>query len=81
MHYHALNGLHGYMPDNNELHRDYDSAVESLSQLFELGKKRRKQLQDDGYLELNNHRDGAEYCEVIECYEQDCEQELDKDGY
>ena len=45
-------------------------AVDYLAETHELGKRRRRQLKRDHYLELDLHRDGNEYCEIQEC---DCD--------
>jgi len=62
-HYLALAGLHGCMCQ-------YSSAVDDLAQLHDLGRDRKRKLKRTGYLELNLHRDGNEYCEITEC---DCD--------
>jgi len=66
-HYIAMAGLHGCMPNCCEAHDDYESAVESMASLHELGKNRTRELKRDGYLELNIHRDGNEYIEIETC--------------
>jgi hypothetical protein len=66
-HYIAMSGSHGCLPDNVELHDTLNSAVDSMVSLFELGNGRRATLKREMYLELNNTRDGAEYCEIEEC--------------
>lgn len=66
-HYIGMAGLHGCLPQTCDVYATYKSAVESLASLHELGKKRTRELSRDGYLELNLHRDGNEYCEVTEC--------------
>lgn len=73
--YVAHAGLHGYMPNCSEVYDSYLAAVESMALLHELGRRRRAQLRRDGYLELNLHRDGNEYIEIVEgnSYEPDSE--------
>jgi hypothetical protein len=75
-HYHAMSGDHGCIPDNNTVCGTYQQAVDSLVDLFELGKTRAARLKKDGYLELtpypNNEPYGAEYCEIIECDDSEC---------
>jgi hypothetical protein len=66
-HYIAGAGLHGCLYQTCEVHETYKEAVDSLAFLHELGEKRRRKLSTQGYLELNLHRDGNEYCEIIEC--------------
>lgn len=74
VHYHYGAGLHGslyeYGPHTTY---DYDQAVDDLADTHELGRRRRAQLKRDGYLEMNLHRDGNEYCEIVECNNPDCE--------
>jgi hypothetical protein len=74
-HYHAMNGEHGCIPDNVMTLDTYADAVDSLVDLFEFGRRRKAQLKDSGYLELNPRRDGASYCEVVECYENECSED------
>ena len=66
-HYIGMAGLHGYLPSDCASYEDYESAVDSLASLHELGKNRERELKKHGYLELNLHRDGNEYCEIVEC--------------
>ncbi len=80
MHYHAHAGLCGYLPNYTSTHRTYKDAVEDLANLHDLGKRRRAVLNRDGYLDMNIHRDGNEYCEITECQEDDCEKELAEQG-
>jgi len=69
-HYVAMAGLHGCMPIYKTVLDSYNDAVNNLSDLHELGRRRRQELKRDGYLELNLHRDGNEYCEIVAC---DCD--------
>lgn len=69
-HYIAMAGLHGCMPNYQAVLDSYNDAVDTLSGLHELGRRRRQELKRDGYLELNLHRDGYEYCEIVAC---DCD--------
>lgn len=66
-HYVAIAGLHGCMPNACEAHETYNSAVDSMAELHELGKKRKAELKSDGYIELNLGRDGNEYAEITPC--------------
>ena len=66
-HYIAMAGLHGCMSNYSAAHDDYNSAVDDLVALHELGRNRAAQLRRDAYLELSLHRDGNEYAEVTEC--------------
>ena len=78
-HYHYGAGLHGYLyQDGPHTAERYEDAVESLVSAYELGKRRTKQLTEDGYLELSLKRDGNEYCEITECTERDCPGEDDE---
>jgi hypothetical protein len=69
-HWIAMAGLHGCMPNYCGVHESYENAVGDLAALHELGKGRTRELKKNGYLELNIHRDGNEYCEITEC---DCD--------
>jgi len=69
-HYIGMAGLHGCLPQKCEVYESYNDAVESLASIHELGKGRTRELKKNGYLELNLHRDGNEYCEIEEC---DCD--------
>ncbi len=74
-HYHAMSGLHGCLPDFSSVCETEKQAVECLADLFELGRDRRRELARNLTLELVNRRDGAEYCEIVECSETDCDTE------
>ena len=69
-HYIGMAGIHGCMPSCCGSYDSQRDAAESLAQIHELGIKRTNRLRIDGYLELDMHRDGNEYCEIIEC---DCD--------
>jgi len=73
LHYHAIAGMHGCMPNYGAHHTAYNDAVEDLAYVHELGRLRTRALREDGYLELNLHKDGNEYCEIVECQGPDCE--------
>lgn len=75
-HYIGMAGLHGCMPNTSGSYETYNDAVESLADLHELGKNRRMELKKNGYIELNIHKDGNEYAEVVEC---DCDNPEDHD--
>ena len=69
-HFIAMAGLHGCMPQYCASHDTYQDAVEDLAAVHELGRNRTRELKRSGYLELNIHRDGNEYCEITDC---DCD--------
>ena len=69
-HFIGMAGLHGYLPNYCEVYPDYESAVDWLAFIHELGKKRTRELKRDGYIELNLKRDGNEYAEIVDC---DCD--------
>jgi hypothetical protein len=52
-------------------------TAEGLASIHELGRDRRRELARDGYIELNLHRDGNEYAEIVECDCDDPEQHDD----
>lgn len=67
-HYVYGSGTHGCLYDYGpNVALTPKDAVESLAQVFELGKVRKARLARELYLELNHRRDGAEYCEISEC--------------
>ena len=70
MHYIAMSGEYGCLPDNCGSYETEADAVDSLISLFGLSKSRAKDLRNSLYLDLNARRDGASYCEVTEC---DCD--------
>jgi len=70
VHYIAMSGIHGCLPQYCASHSTIRDAVEDLATLHEIGKNRQRTLRHDLYLELNSERDGAEYCEIAEC---DCD--------
>ena len=66
-HYIACGGMHGCMTNFSYTCDSYDGAIDVIVSIHELGKRRAAELRRDGYIELNLHRDGNEYAEVIEC--------------
>ena len=72
VHYVAMSGMHGCLPEVCESHGDRQSAVHSIADVVGLGKHKRAHLSRDGYVELPPWR----YVEVIEC---DCGNPRDHD--
>jgi hypothetical protein len=65
-HYIAMSGTRGCLPDSCNAYEFYESAVNELAAMFELGRTRKARLFADRYLDLSQ-ADGAEYCEITEC--------------
>jgi hypothetical protein len=68
-HFIAMSGSHGCIPDYCDVFPEYQAAVDSLADMFELGRTRKARLLADRTLELSSE-DGAEYCEIQTC---DCD--------
>ena len=66
-HYIVMSGDHGYTPDYCATHESIGNAVDDLAAMFTLGRDRRRELKRNQSLELRPARDGAEYCEIVEC--------------
>lgn len=66
-HYVAMSGEHGCSPQFCCSCDTALGAVDALVDLHELGRRRRAELKRTMCLELNPRRDGAEYCEIVEC--------------
>jgi len=70
IHYIAMAGLHGYMPQYCASFPCHKDASDSLVQLHELDRNHELDLIRDSYTELNLKDHGNEYAEIIEC---DCD--------
>ena len=71
-HYHYGAGLHGYLyQDGPYIVDDYQSAVRSLVDAYDLNPGSARVLARNGYLKLDMERDGNEYCEITAC-DEDC---------
>jgi hypothetical protein len=68
-HYIAMSGEHGCLPDNLEIHSSLRDAVDSMTAMFELSRRKAQELRRTGYLELTP-KDGAAYVSINEC---DCQ--------
>lgn len=66
MHYLAMSGSSGCIPDYMQSHDDWGSAVEDLAGLFDLSEQAETLLRVHGYLGLTKE-DGADYCEIVLC--------------
>lgn len=79
-HYIARAGIHGCMCNYVSWSETYEGAVDELASLHELGRNRTRELEKNGYLELNldKDKDGNEYCEITEC---DCDTPEDHQDY
>ena len=75
-HFIAGSGEYGCLYDQSCVYRSLDDAVESMAELFGLGRNRRRELKNTLYLDLNPRRDGASYVEIIPC---DCAEPWDHD--
>ena len=69
-HYIGMAGLHGCLPQTCASYESVEAAADSLAETHGLGKRRTTALRRDLSLELNLHRDGNEYAEIVEC---DCD--------
>ena len=66
-HWIAMSGSHGCLPDSCNAYETYQDSVDSLAELFSLGRTRKARLFADRILELKPRIDGAEYCEIVRC--------------
>jgi hypothetical protein len=66
-HWIGMAGLHGCLPQTCAAYDSKADAAEGLAQVHELGRNRTIRLRRDGYLELNPHRDGNDYAEIVAC--------------
>jgi hypothetical protein len=68
-HHIAMAGLHGCIPNYCDVFETRQGAVESLCQIHDLGpySRFRKELMKYGDTELNLHKHGNEYAEIVEC--------------
>jgi hypothetical protein len=66
-HYIGMAGLHGCLSTTCGVYDTQKEAADSLADLHDLGRNRRRKLARDGYLELNIRRDGNEYAEITAC--------------
>lgn len=66
--YIAINGSSGCIPDNSMLCGSYESAVESLIELFELDDADAEELRENGIIYFTGREAeiGADYAEVTE---------------
>ena len=70
-HFHAMNGLPGCIPDNNEFHTSRRAAIDSLLFLFDDAPRGTKaQLEKTGVVYIRH-----EVLEVSECHDAECSQE------
>ena len=61
----AMAGLYGCLPNYVEECDSFQEAVDTLSDLHELGQRRRAALKASGFISLSLHRDGNEYAEIV----------------
>jgi len=66
-HYIGMSGLRGCLPDQCASYDTIKDAAESISQLFDLGRGDVRRLVNTGWLDLDIHKGGAEYAEIIGC--------------
>lgn len=70
VHYIGMAGLHGCLPATCDVYDSVKSAAESLADLHELSKRKASELKKYRYLELDFHKHGNEYAEIVDC---DCD--------
>ena len=74
-HFHYGSGEHGCLYDNGPFYaKTVQEAVDALAETFSLGRSRKAELKLNHSLEPRPHKDGAEYCDVVECAE-DCNED------
>lgn len=66
MHYIAMSGLHGYLPQFCTSCTTRKDAVDTLSDLHEMSHSQQKDLRRTGSVELKPYQ-GAEYANITEC--------------
>lgn len=66
LHYIAMGGEHGCLPDNCSAYRRKGDAVEGLDDIYELSRRQKISLRQFGIVELRRSQGGA-YCEISEC--------------
>lgn len=66
-HYIAMAGLAGCIPNYCEVYESFESAVDSICEIHELGRVYRARLAKDSYVDLKLKRHGNEYAEITEC--------------
>lgn len=72
-HWHAMNGSLGCMPDSNDICHSKKEAIKVLWDRFDNILGMASELRRDGnYYFKDPASAGADYCQIIECYEEDC---------
>lgn len=67
-HYVYGSGSYGCLYDDGpHVARTYRDAVDAIAETFGLGRIRRAVLNRQGYIDLSNRRDGADYAEITAC--------------
>lgn len=67
MHYVAMSGDHGCLPDFCTASPTKKVTVEIMADLFDLGPARTRRLARRNYLALDPGQDGASYIEISKC--------------
>ena len=67
LHWIAMAGVHGCIPNYLDCYEAHDHAVEMLRQLHDLGPMQRMELKRFSFLLLNLDRDGNAYCSIDSC--------------
>jgi hypothetical protein len=66
VHFIAMGGEHGCLPDNCEAYDNNEDACDSLANIYELDNQQLETLKETGYVDLYRNQGGA-YCSVDEC--------------
>jgi hypothetical protein len=66
VHYIAMGGEYGCMPDNCSTYRSRANAIEGLDSIYELTSEQKDELEVSNTVRLTREQGGA-YCEVSEC--------------
>jgi hypothetical protein len=66
-HFVGMAGMHGCLPNYLTWNTSYNLVADDLASVHELSSRLRRELRRDAYLELNLHKFGNEYCEIVEC--------------
>ena len=66
-HYIGMAGLCGYLPNYCHSYDRLSDAIDSLCNLHDNPRGMKSELRRNWYVDLDIHRDGNEYAEIIEC--------------
>lgn len=80
-HYHVMNGIHGCLPDYNEVYETISDARNGLKENVSMARENGDRLKGNlknGYFEVITSKTSNYYYDIEECKQKECLEEIEE---